>query len=139
MKALNLYSRGPSLTAILVEPFNATINLDLSTHPIFGTRPETSFVYNSIKLTGYSLNLCFFIITLIVQLNEYKKISDEIKKKGTLSRKNKISKRLDMLIGVAIVVGLMVLYSALLTRQIIEFEGYHKSLECNHRNIKMQN
>ena len=108
----------------MVNPYNASINFDLSSQPIFGTRPETSSAFNSIKLTGYSVSLCFFIITLYVQLKEYKQISDEIKKKGTLTRKNKFSKRLDMLIGAAIVVGLMVLYSALLIRQIIDFEGY---------------
>ena len=100
------------------------MDVDLSAQPVLGAGPETSPAFNLMKQIGYPLSLCFFIITLYVQLNEYKQISDEIKKKGTLTRKNKISKRLDMQIGVAIVVGLMVLYSTLLMRQILEFEGY---------------
>ena len=110
------FSRGSSLTAILVKPYNGTINFDLSSQPLFGGRPETSSAFDLMKKVGYPLSLGFLIFTLIVQLHEYKHIS---------RKKKTISKHLDMLIGIVIVAGLMMLYLDLVRRTwlIIDFKG----------------
>ena len=102
-KSLNLYSRGPSLTAVLVEPYNGKVNFDLSSQPLFGARSETSSAFDVMKKIGYPLSLGFLIFTLIIQLHEYKHIS---------RKKKTISKHLDTLV----VAGLVMLYLDLIRR-----------------------
>ena len=86
-----------------MKPYDGEVNFDLSSQPLFGARSETSFAFDLMKKIGYPLSLGFLIVTLIVQLNEYKHIS---------RKKKTISKHLDTLV----VAGLVMLYLDLIRR-----------------------